>query len=887
MNDTDTPAIPQTRSLARPFFLIRTPDGLESYFRREYVKALFHHKDPLTRFLAPASLNKTRQPPEIVYDYQGLPLDTFRPLDYISEGELKMFREAAEAFYGKARVQVTNVTPFEKDLRRAFRLPDPDKEPDAYWLYGPPNDRRLLVLWGAEIERDSSLPIAAVEGVTEGPNVMDKLAARVLPWEGKQQQAIDLARDRSEALSAHLAQPTYNARHELTAAIVGGKRLTAAELKPAKALKAAQIEAFHTAALAFYQKAFDPATSEFEKELRLSLRLPDPRKYGDRYRIAKTGQIVVLVDGTEHRAATLPATDDPDHDFPPQSAAETTAVEELRKKVRPWYYYAIPAAAGVAMVIGASLFFILSDSKPPELVDIQAVNDPTLITITFNEPIAPDSLLSAEEKAALNTPEDPKVKPKRNFDLRNISGNRISVTPTLNRSNPAQVLLRVEAMNEKDAYKLSITGVADTKGNAVSEQIKEQSISYRDQLSPKLLNASADGTDDKALTLVFDEPLSPDMARNTYNYQIPGFQFIGADMGENPNEVIIRANKIFTSGEQYVIEVRGVGDISMQRNPVPQDKPEVLEFAYIDTIAPRVIDVAASELQVMARVTFNERIDPNTANTAGSFIITDPDGANVVAKSAELMGDGQTVELRVPPLKSGVEYSLRATGVQDLSSLHNKVDPDVAVAFRYSGPTDEEDPYIAAIEAMPDNRTLKLTFNEEVTADSVLYNQNFLLNDPSFVISEIRKVSNNPRSFFVKLNEKLKAGVEYQLTVKKLEDLVGNVSEDVTSRRFMTKDPIFGAPTVLTMMARPLPDGSAIEVTLSDEAADGPARDVTRWRLEGNAVTDVLIAEDSRTLTLKLARPLAKGTHELFARNIALRKDPSRVQGEMSTKVTF
>ncbi|MBP7951124.1 MAG: hypothetical protein KA004_15850 [Verrucomicrobiales bacterium] len=45
----------------------------------------------------------------------------------------------------------------ERLLLRAFRLPDPDVDGAFYWVHGPPDDLRVLILWGVEGEPDTSI----------------------------------------------------------------------------------------------------------------------------------------------------------------------------------------------------------------------------------------------------------------------------------------------------------------------------------------------------------------------------------------------------------------------------------------------------------------------------------------------------------------------------------------------------------------------------------------------------------------------------------------------------------------------------------------------------------------------------------------------------------
>jgi hypothetical protein len=644
------------------------------------------------------------------------------------------------------------------------------------------------VLWGAEIERDSSIPICAVDGVTSGPNVLDKLSERVLPWEGKQRQAIDLAVDRKEAIANHVALVTYNARNEMASVAVAGKRYNPGDLKPAKAVSTGQIEALNAAGMEFYNKAFAPEASDFEKELRLSLRLADPSKKPDSWRILKgTGPLVALVDGKELRSETLAVTDVPEHDFPPQTSGESTIVAELRGKIRPWWRVALPIAAAAAVVIAVGSYFLfIYDRTPPSLVKVEAINDPQKVVLFFDEPIDPASLQPAT--AGEGGEVAPSVQP---LALRRGRGAVEGFTAAVDEAEPYKVVLTMPApMGEGDSYTLALNGIRDHNGNSI--QAIEQNFYFRDLKSPQPVGGSADPMDTHVLLLSFNEPLDEKSASDERNYKIEGVVFDEAKPSPgDPSLVLLRARDPLENGVEYRIEVSGVGDQSAapNRNLIPYDNPAILDFRYVDSTAPRVTDVRAAENQVNVKVFFDERINANSVTT-GNFSIQTPSGEALPVTGASLLADAQTVGLRVPPMKNGVEYTLTVKNVTDLATdPPNEVRPDVSYPFRYTGPIDQEQPYIAAIDAQGDNQTMRVTFNEEVTSGSVESLENFVFSDPGYKVIEVRPVSGNPRSYFVKLNDRLSNDPdrEYNLTVKELVDLIGNKSNETRSRAFKVK----------------------------------------------------------------------------------------------------
>lgn len=88
--------------------------------------------DPkLGRFLAPRGIDGA-----LTINGAAVPARKLKRLGHISPREWRAFDEAASGFYARARPEVTDVPPFEKELRRDFRLPGPDTVPGDYYRYG-------------------------------------------------------------------------------------------------------------------------------------------------------------------------------------------------------------------------------------------------------------------------------------------------------------------------------------------------------------------------------------------------------------------------------------------------------------------------------------------------------------------------------------------------------------------------------------------------------------------------------------------------------------------------------------------------------------------------------------------------------------------------------
>ena len=207
------------------------------------------------------------------------------PLDY--------FEKAALEFYRKAHAD-QELAQFQRQVRTGFRLPDPDLDPDSYWLVGDRFNPHLIILWGCEKLDENKKPQASLPLVKDAeffPNnpetVVDKLRQRLLSWEGIVQENLDLIVLKKEVLGRFLGaalSTTNRTNRSLACAVVAPDAIVPINrFRPLKKLPTAEIKEFEKAANAFYGKAHDdedsvkdnPDVTPYERELRRGFRLPD------------------------------------------------------------------------------------------------------------------------------------------------------------------------------------------------------------------------------------------------------------------------------------------------------------------------------------------------------------------------------------------------------------------------------------------------------------------------------------------------------------------------------------------------------------------------------------------------------------------------------------
>src|SRR5580658_4530538 len=127
LNRFDASELP-VRLLRSPYFIHRTPIRgyyLDPEYNLNLVKS---PREKLSLFLADAK--RVAAAGDDMGKVTYSPKENLRPLRYIHEGAIKEFEDAAKSFCTGG----TNAA--QASLRENFRLPDPAKEPDAYWVCG-------------------------------------------------------------------------------------------------------------------------------------------------------------------------------------------------------------------------------------------------------------------------------------------------------------------------------------------------------------------------------------------------------------------------------------------------------------------------------------------------------------------------------------------------------------------------------------------------------------------------------------------------------------------------------------------------------------------------------------------------------------------------------
>src|SRR5882762_10410946 len=289
-----SPVIAVNRQIFISHLEIKTPDG-QSYHEGGARKLVKAESEPLSQFLADAEITRAGGPQRrdvtLNYFFGAIPKGQWRQMRFVTPGMLEAFEKAAQEFYRRAHAD-QNLAQFQRQARMGFRLPDPDLEPESYWLVGDRFDPKLVILWGCEKLDVNKRPIPSLPLVKDAElfpgnptTVVDKLRARLLGWEGILQENLDLITEKRELLGRFIARPVYDPQHEQIVALrpilAPDTAYPISKFRPLKKIPTAEIAAFDKAAESYYSKAHEdsesreayPDATPYERELRRNFRL--------------------------------------------------------------------------------------------------------------------------------------------------------------------------------------------------------------------------------------------------------------------------------------------------------------------------------------------------------------------------------------------------------------------------------------------------------------------------------------------------------------------------------------------------------------------------------------------------------------------------------------
>ena len=798
----ETHTVPSSRMLTRPYYLLRTSDARNHFFRYEIARAIFHSSDPISRFLPrgevvgkpDARTHPSGEEPKLEYDLSEFELEDPRPLDYLTDSEIDAFASAIDEFLLRSD-SARQVSSYERDLRDAFRLPDPTKEKDAYWTYGPKKDRKLLILHGCEFEPESSWePDKVVSHLRENCR---------LPWGLAQEHIIERLVETQEPLAYVVGRPAGSGL------AVNGRVIPNDQLKPIKRFPEKMTQAFRLAAEDFYRRAHeDSGTEASEIELRSQFRLPDPAKRPECFFSYKSDQytgVVISLSETAKEDECLPLCPDPKISNTLNSETLADRMGSMKPSLAPMIG---GIAAGVALVAGLGIWLATRDTTPPEIdlayaekgilaQDRDMADDRTTVTVQFSEAIKSDSFVTDQGESSIVIRHDKTDIPLPLARLPEVSGELKN-----------QLVFNLEKpMEEGEDYRIEFGVISDLSGNETPANF-EVDFEFED-ITPPAYDANtpptSQGNGYNLLRMFFTDELDERTATDLRNYQVepiaaPGSGIIAKPLdiqkitlAEDARSVVIRVAALdnpFVEGQEYRAFVSGIEDTS--GNEVDEDEPLELAFTYRDSMAPTPLRARADSNQFDITVEFDEVIVLDLDDIDDYVKLSASSGSAPDLRTARLDASRQRLIVEVATgMRNGVDYTIELSDIQDKATPPNTMLEPAALEFKFEGESDVEGPKIASVNAQYSR--MIITFDEEVAAkvsNPSVYSR-FSLSDEfgneNYTITSAKFREDKPNMLLLVTAEQLPEDVYFTLKYPGVEDKARNVAPNDSSFTFATR----------------------------------------------------------------------------------------------------
>jgi hypothetical protein len=789
-----SPIVAINRQIFVSHLEIKTPDG-QSYLEGGARKLVKADSEPLAQFLADAEITRGGGPQKrdvtLNYFFGAIPKGQWRQMKFVTPGMLEAFEKAAQEFYRRAHAN-QNVAQFQRQARMGFRLPDPDLEPESYWLVGDRFDPKLVVLWGCEKLDVNKRPIPSIPLVKDTElfpsnptTVVDKLRARLLSWEGILQENLELIAEKKEPLGRFIARPVYDPQHQQIVALrpilAPDTAYPISKFRPLKKIPTAEIAAFDKSAEAYYAKAHEDSDARetysdvtpYEREIRRNFRLPD-------------------VDTASRFAKAVPDMEGLDDLMGGQKKSD--AKSSAKKKV---------AASRVSYWVYGKRF-----SKR------------MMVCVEGNEPIEQCLYLRRDE--ALDIP--PGSKGKIRFPQ--AAGLGLEEKPETVVEKLRLRELTWIARSLRAAAVLAVLGILafiflefiyvrlSPTGRAVVADAKLDPNNLRNMIVVKF-NAAVNPD---SIPAVSEKPTShPPYTLHGPELGALQLKSVKLDPG-NPKQLLFNVNKSVPDGPEKTEDKILLNGLRPKFGRVLRPNTPV-EVETRDTRPPAFTKAGSWEDSEYAlELDFDEALDKVNAESIGNYTLTGP-GIGAL-RSAQLQKDRKTVVLKADKaFEPGANYTLALKNIRDASNQKNAM-PDTTTNFTYV----QIPLALKAISAADQQNRIKLQFNR--TLDRESFKTAFKI-DKGLKIGGVTPLDDKSVEL-VLANSFMQTNVDYTVRIAKIKDL-GKPPGELTTNAVVsfTGTPDTTPPVVIDVSV----GGNFLQLTFNKDLSEEAARKESNYAL--------------------------------------------------------
>jgi hypothetical protein len=792
----DSPVVAVNRQIFISHLEIKTPDG-QSYLEGGARKLVKAESEPLSQFLADAEITRAGGPQRrdvtLNYFFGAIPKGQWRQMKFVTPGMLEAFEKAAQEFYRRAHAN-QNVAQFQRQARMGFRLPDPDREPESYWLVGDRFDPKLVVLWGCEKLDVNKRPIPSLPLVKDAElfpsnptTVVDKLRARLLSWEGILQENLDLIAEKKEALGRFIARPVYDPQQQQIVALrpilAPDSAYPISKFRPLRKIPTAEIAAFDKAAGAYYAKAHEdseareayPDVTTYEREIRRNFRLPE-------------------VDVAAGRAAKLaPGMEGLDELMNAQKKHSNGKPSAKRKEETPRISY---------WVYGKRLSKRL------------------MVCVEGNEPR--EQCLHLRRDEALDIP--PGTKGKVRFPQ----------AGALSLEEKPETVVEKLWLRELTWIARSIRAAAVLAVLGILTFVFLEFIYVR--LSPTGKAVVADAKLDPGnlrniIVVKFNAAINPNSipAVPEKSSAHPPYLLEGPELGalqvksvkldpENPKQLLFYVNRTVPDGPERTEDKILLNGMRPKFGRVLRPNTPV-EVETRDTRPPAFAKAGSWEDSEYAlELDFDEALDKVNAESIGNYTLTGP-GVGAL-RSAQLQKDRKTVVLKADKaFEPGANYTLALKNIRDASNQKNAM-PDTTTNFTYV----QIPLALKAISATDQQNRIKLQFNR--TLDRESFKTAFKI-DKGLRVGGVTPLDDKSIEL-VLTNSFMQTNVDYTVQIAKIKDL-GKPPGELTTNAVLsfTGTPDTTPPVVIDVSV----GNNFLQLTFNKDLSEEAARKESNYAL--------------------------------------------------------
>jgi hypothetical protein len=297
-----------------------------------------------------------------------------------------------------------------------------------------------------------------------------------------------------------------------------------------------------------------------------------------------------------------------------------------------------------------------ADTTAPKVIGTAVAKTNTTVDVTFNEVL---------DKASAQT--------VTNYTIDN--GLTVSKAELL--TGDKVVRITTTSQTAGKLYTITVANTTDLSGNAVDTSNKTAKFGGLavDTVAPALTATGIAQTNTSVL-VIFSEEVDKATAETVANYSIDnGLTVTAAALVATDDltygltygvKAVYLTTSSQTAGKLYTVTVANVKDLS--GNAVDSSN-KTAKFGGIapDTTAPKVTTTAIARSNTTVTVSFDEKLDKATAETAANYAIVDTSSAVLAVTNAELQTGSTSVKLTVAAQTAGKLYTITVSNVKDAS----------------------------------------------------------------------------------------------------------------------------------------------------------------------------------------------------------------------------